>query len=93
MRYFRKNNKYKDRQKDSGMTITVRQIKNKDGTTTSDINGAIRITEKETYEKRVFFKNFVKEVFFNQEVKKNRRAKSRLVREDGNVRWKKESRS
>ena len=41
MRYFRKNNKYKDRQKDTGMTVTVRQIKNKDGITTSDINGAI----------------------------------------------------
>ena len=42
MRYFRKNNKYKygDRQKDSGMYVTVRQIKNKDGTTTSDVNGA-----------------------------------------------------
>ena len=62
MRYFRKNNKYKDRQKDSGMTVTVRQIKNKDGTTTSDINGAIRVLKKKLM-KEGLFKNFVKEVF------------------------------
>ena len=54
MRYFRKNNKYKDRQKDSGMTVTVRQIKNKDGTTTSDINGAIRVLKKKLMKEGLF---------------------------------------
>ena len=91
MRYFRKNNKYKDRQKDSGMTVTVRQIKNKDGTTTSDINGVIRVLKKKLM-KEGLFKNFVKEVFFNQEVKKTEEQKV-AGKVDGNVRWKKESRS
>ena len=54
MRYFRKNNKYKDRQKDSGMTVTVRQIKNKDGTTTSDVNGAIRVLKKKLMKEGLF---------------------------------------
>ena len=32
------------------MTVTVRQIKNKDGTITSDVNGALRVL-KETNER------------------------------------------
>ena len=38
--FHRKKDKYP---KDEGMTVTVRQVKNKDGTTTSDVNGAIRV--------------------------------------------------
>ena len=66
MRYFRKNNKYKDRQKDSGMTVTVRQIKNKDGATTSDINGGIR----------GLFQVLRERSFFQSRGEKNRRAKA-----------------
>ena len=56
MRYFKKNNKYKygDRQKDSGMYVTVRQVKNKDGTTTSDVNGAIRVLKKKLMKEGLF---------------------------------------
>ena len=32
--------------KDEGMTVTVRQVKNKDGTVTSDVNGALRVLKK-----------------------------------------------
>ena len=56
MRYFKKNNKYKygDRQKDSGMYVTVRQVKNKDGTTTSDVNGALRVLKKKLMKEGLF---------------------------------------
>ena len=43
MKYYNKKDKYK---KDFGMTVTVRQIKNKDGTTTSDVNGALRVLKR-----------------------------------------------
>ena len=53
------------------MTVTVRQIKNKDGTTTSDING-VHCTEKETYMKEGLFQELRERSFFNQEVKEQK---------------------
>ena len=40
---FHKRDKYP---RDEGMTVTVRQIKDKDGNITSDVNGAMRVLKK-----------------------------------------------
>ena len=32
--------------RDEGMTVTVRQVKDKDGNVTSDVNGALRVLKK-----------------------------------------------
>ena len=48
MSYFKKKDKYK---KDYGMTVTVRQVKDKDGNITSDVNGAIRVLKKKLYKR------------------------------------------
>ena len=51
MKYYNNKDKYK---KDFGMTVTVRQIKNKDGTTTSDVNGALRVLKKKLMKEGLF---------------------------------------
>ena len=51
MKSYNKRDKYK---KDFGMTVTVRQIKNKDGTTTSDVNGALRVLKKKLMKEGLF---------------------------------------
>ena len=77
MRYFKKNNKYKygDRQKDSGMYVTVRQVKNKDGTTTSDVNGAMRVLKKKLM-KDGFFQELRERSYFTSKGEKKRKAKA-----------------
>ena len=77
MRYFKKNNKYKycDRQKDSGMYVTVRQVKNKDGTTTSDINGALRVLKKKLM-KEGLFQELRERSYYQTKGEKRRRAKA-----------------
>ena len=77
MRYFRKNNKYKygDRQKDSGMYVTVRQVKNKDGTTTSDVNGALRVLKKKLM-KEGLFQELRERSYYQTKGEKRRRAKA-----------------
>ena len=40
-------------QKDEGMTVTVRQVKNKDGTVTSDVNGALRVLKKKLMTQKI----------------------------------------
>ena len=75
MRYFKKNNKYKygDRQKDSGCLLYTSE--NKDGTTTSDINGAIRVLKKKLM-KEGLFQELRERSFFQSRGEKNRRAKA-----------------
>ena len=51
MSYFKKKDKYK---KDYGMTVTVRQVKDKDGNITSDVNGAIRVLKKKLMKEGFF---------------------------------------
>ena len=51
MSYFKKKDKYK---KDYGMTVTVRQVKDKDGNITSDVNGAIRVLKKKLMKEGLF---------------------------------------
>ena len=51
MSYFKKKDKYK---KDYGMTVTVRQVKDKDGNITSDVNGAIRVLKKKLMKDGMF---------------------------------------
>tara|TARA_Y100001937_G_C7038872_1_gene293664 strand:- start:133 stop:417 length:285 start_codon:yes stop_codon:yes gene_type:complete len=75
MRYFKKNNKYKDRQKDSGMYVTVRQVKNKDGTTTSDVNGALRVLKKKLM-KEGLFQELRERSYYQTKGEKRRRAKA-----------------
>ena len=75
MRYFKNNNKYKDRQKDSGMYVTVRQVKNKDGTTTSDVNGALRVLKKKLM-KEGLFQELRERSYYQTKGEKRRRAKA-----------------
>ena len=51
MRYNKYNKKpFRDKKdkfpRDEGMTVTVRQVKDKDGNVTSDVNGALRVLKK-----------------------------------------------
>ena len=43
-RNFQKKDKYNKEL--GGMTVSVRQVKNKDGETVSDVNGALRVLKK-----------------------------------------------
>jgi len=67
-----KKDKY---QKDEGMTVTVRQVKNKDGTTTSDVNGALRVLKKKLM-KDGFFQELRERSYFISKGEKKRRAKA-----------------
>ena len=78
MRYnkFKKNFHKKDKySKDEGMTVTVRQIKNKDGTVTSDVNGALRVLKKKLM-KDGFFQELRERTFFTSKGEKKRKAKA-----------------
>ena len=78
MRYnkFKKNFHKKDKySKAEGMTVTVRQIKNKDGTVTSDVNGALRVLKKKLM-KDGFFQELRERTFFTSKGEKKRKAKA-----------------
>ena len=70
--FYKKKDKYK---KDEGMTVTVRQIKNKDGTTTSDVNGALRVLKKRMM-KDGFFQTLRERSHFTSKGEKKRKAKA-----------------
>ena len=70
--FHRKKDKYP---KDEGMTVTVRQVKNKDGTTTSDVNGAIRVLKKKLM-KDGFFQELRDRSYFTSKGEKRRKAKA-----------------
>ena len=70
--FHRKKDKYP---KDEGMTVTVRQVKNKDGTTTSDVNGAIRVLKKKLM-KDGFFQERRERSYFTSKGEKRRKAKA-----------------
>ena len=69
---FHKRDKYP---RDEGMTVTVRQIKNKDGTVTSDVNGALRVLKKKLM-KDGFFQELRERTFFTSKGEKKRKAKA-----------------
>ena len=71
-KYYNKRNKYT---RDEGMTVTVRQVKNKDGTTTSDVNGAIRVLKKKLM-KDGFFQELRERSYFTSKGEKRRKAKA-----------------
>ena len=79
MRYkYNNRNFQRDRDKypkDEGMTVTVRQVKNKDGTTTSDVNGAIRVLKKKLM-KDGFFQELRERSYFTSKGEKRRKAKA-----------------
>ena len=70
--FHRKKDKYP---KDEGMTVTVRQVKNKDGTTRSDVNGAIRVLKKKLM-KDGFFQELRERSYFTSKGEKRRKAKA-----------------
>ena len=78
MSYFKKKDKYK---KDFGMTVTVRQVKDKDGNTTSDVNGAIRVLKKKLMKEGMFQE--LRERTFHQ----TRGEKKRKQKAAGKKRW------
>ena len=80
MRYNKYNNRgfrsKKDKyMKDEGMTVTVRQVKNKDGTITSDVNGALRVLKKKLM-KYGFFQELRERSYFISKGEKKRKAKA-----------------
>ena len=79
MRYNKYNKGFRGKkdkyQKDEGMTVTVRQIKNKDGTVTSDVNGALRVLKKKLM-KDGFFQELRERSYFTSKGEKRRKAKA-----------------
>ena len=71
-RNFRKKDKYP---RDEGMTVTVRQIKDKDGNVTSDVNGAMRVLKKKLM-KDGFFQELRERTYFTSKGEKKRKAKA-----------------
>ena len=67
----------KDKQmpKNEGMTVTVRQIKDKDGNVTSDVNGALRVLKKKLM-KDGFFQELRERTYFTSKGEKKRKAKA-----------------
>ena len=61
--------------KDEGMTVTQRQVKNKDGTITSDVNGALRVLKKKLM-KDGFFQELRERTYFTSKGEKKRKAKA-----------------
>ena len=61
-------------QSNEGMTVTVRQVKNKDGTVTSDVNGALRVLKKKLM-KDGFFQELRERSYFTSKGEKKRKAK------------------
>ena len=72
-RNFQKKDKYNKEL--GGMTVSVRQVKNKDGTTTSDVNGALRVLKKKLM-KDGFFQELRERSYFISKGEKKRRAKA-----------------
>tara|TARA_B100001059_G_scaffold228011_1_gene258543 strand:- start:381 stop:677 length:297 start_codon:yes stop_codon:yes gene_type:complete len=79
MRYnkYNKNFRKKDKQipKSEGMTVTVRQVKDKDGNVTSDVNGALRVLKKKLM-KDGFFQELRERGHFTSKGEKKRKAKA-----------------
>ena len=69
---FNKRDKYT---KDEGMTVTVRQVKDKDGNLTSDVNGAMRVLKKKLM-KDGFFQELRERSYFTSKGEKKRKAKA-----------------
>ena len=69
---FHKKDKYP---RDEGMTVTVRQIKDKDGNLTSDVNGAMRVLKKKLM-KDGFFQELRERTYFTSKGEKKRKAKA-----------------
>ena len=57
------------------MTVTVRQIKDKDGNITSDVNGAMRVLKKKLM-KDGFFQELRERTYFTSKGEKKRKAKA-----------------
>ena len=57
------------------MYVTVRQVKNKDGTTTSDVNGALRVLKKKLM-KEGLFQELRERSYYQTKGEKRRRAKA-----------------
>lgn len=61
--------------RDEGMTVTVRQIRDKDGNVTSDVNGAMRVLKKKLM-KDGFFQELRERTHFTGKGEKKRKAKA-----------------
>ena len=71
-RNFQKKDKYNKEL--GGMTVSVRQVKNKDGETVSDVNGALRVLKKRMMKDDnlllfVYFLKGFKTIYFNKKKK------------------------
>ena len=78
MRYnkYKKNFNKKDKYpKGEGMTVIVRQVKDKDGNITSDVNGALRVLKKKLM-KDGFFQELRERSHFISKGEKKRKAKA-----------------
>ena len=80
MRYNKYNKGFRGKkdkymQSNEGMTVTVRQVKNKDGTVTSDVNGALRVLKKKLM-KDGFFQELRERSYFTSKGEKKRKAKA-----------------
>ena len=61
--------------RDEGMTVTVRQIRDKDGNVTSDVDGAMRVRKKKLM-KDGFFQGLRERTHFTSKGEKKRKAKA-----------------
>ena len=77
-RNFQKKDKYNKEL--GGMTVSVRQVKNKDGETVSDVNGALRVLKKN--DERWVLSNLRERSHFTSKGEKKRKAKT-----NGRRRW------
>jgi small subunit ribosomal protein S21 len=71
--FHKKKDKYMP--KNEGMTVTVRQVKDKDGNVTSDVNGALRVLKKKLM-KDGFFQELRERGHFTSKGEKKRKAKA-----------------
>ena len=76
-RNFQKKDKYNKEL--GGMTVSVRQVKNKDGETVSDVNGALRVL-KNILQKEGIFNDLRDREHYMSKGEKRRRAKAAAVR-------------
>ena len=77
---FYKRNKRKQQEKPlGGMTVTVRQIRDKDGNVTSDVNGALRVLKKKLLKEGVF-QELRERSFYESRGTKKRKAKAAATR-------------
>ena len=80
MRYNKYNKNFRNKKdrhmpKSEGMTVTVRQTKDKDGNITSDVNGALRVLKKKLM-KDGFFQELRERSYFTSKGEKKRKAKA-----------------